>query len=378
MGSLYIHIPFCERKCVYCDFYSVESLHHTSEFLEALRAEIALAGTGAPDEEIGTVYFGGGTPSLLTPSQLESVLRALHATFRISPHAEVTLETNPGTVTRDRIREFRRLGVNRLSIGIQSFFEDELKFLGRIHSVDEAVECVRSAQAVGFDNVSIDLIYSLPGQRRERWEENLGQAAALSPAHVSAYSLIVEEGTPLARMVASGQVRTSSTDDEAELYACTMDFMDRSGFEHYEVSNYASPGYRSRHNMAYWSHENYLGFGPSAHSFRRSAGHCSRWANVSNISSYLERLRNHELPIVFEEKVQGDQLVNERIFLGLRSTGLGLGRLRSEFGIDIAILRAPILHGLLEEGLALIRDEVLCLTSRGFLLCDEIAGRLMV
>ena len=130
--------------------------------------------------------------------------------------------------------------------------------------------------------------------------------------------------------------------------------------------------------MAYWSHENYLGFGPSAHSFRISAGHCSRWANVSNISSYLERLRNHELPIVFEEKVQGDQLVNERIFLGLRSTGLGLGRLRSEFGIDIAILRAPILHGLLEEGLALIRDEVLCLTSRGFLLCDEIAGRLMV
>ena len=378
MTSLYIHIPFCERKCAYCDFYSVESPHHISEFLSALVAEIELVAGRLSSDEIGTVYFGGGTPSLLEPAQLDRVLRTVYGNFIVASGAEVTLEANPGTVNRDKIQAFRELGVNRLSVGVQSFFDEDLAFLGRIHRAGEAIECVEEAHIAGFDNVSIDLIFALPGQSRERWEENLQQAIRLHPAHVSAYSLIVEEGTPLARLVASGAVRAAAPDIEADLYERTMVVLGEAGFEHYEVSNYARPGYRSRHNSSYWSHENYLGFGPSAHSFRASEGSSRRWANVSNISTYIERLRKRESPIVFEERVSGHELVNEKIFLGLRSTGVGLGRLREEFGIDLAGLRAQIVRGLVEEGLAVLQDEVLTLTPRGFLLCDEIAGRLMV
>jgi oxygen-independent coproporphyrinogen III oxidase len=290
------------------------------------------------------------------------------------------VEVNPGTVSREKLSAYRKLGVNRLSIGIQSFHAAELQFLGRIHDADQAVRCVEDARAAGFDNLSIDLIYSLPDQTHDRWRRTLERAMELGPEHVSAYSLIVEDQTPLARMVAAGQVKTAPTDAEAGLYTMTMEFMERHGFEHYEVSNYARPGYRSRHNSAYWTHDNYIGLGPSAHSFWRAPDGrtARRWANIANLSIYLERLRKGDPATGFEETVSAGELVNERIFLGLRNDGLDLAGLQREYGVALRSIHGVVVDGLIEEGLALLREGVLRLTPRGFLLCDEIAGRLML
>ncbi len=378
MASLYIHIPFCERKCVYCDFYSVESRSHLDEFLSALRGEIAMTSPGWGSHEFDTVYFGGGTPSLLEPDELGSLLALLRSSFRISPGAEVTVETNPGTVDRAKLAAYRSLGVNRLSIGLQSFHDDELRFLGRIHDVAASVRCVEDARGAGFANVSIDLIYSLPGQTRERWEESLRRAVELGPEHISAYSLIVEDGTPLARMVRSGLVTPTPPEAEADLYALTMEYLEARGFDHYEVSNYARHGLRSRHNSAYWIHTDYLGLGPSAHSFLNGGRSGRRWANVSSISSYADRIRRGESPQAFEELVSTTEFINERIFLGLRGRGIQLNDLRERFDVDLRAIRKPVIDGLLDERYAQLEGDALRLTSKGFLLCDEIAGRLML
>jgi oxygen-independent coproporphyrinogen-3 oxidase len=347
-------------------------------FLEALEKEIALAAPAGEGVSFATLFFGGGTPSLLDPAELERVMRSLRSAFAITADAEITLETNPGTVTREKLRDYRSLGVNRLSIGIQSFDEQELRFLGRIHDAQDATRCVGLAREAGFDNVSIDLIYSLPAQTAEEWDGTLSQALALLPDHISAYSLIVEDNTPLARMVAAKLVSPNPVEAEAALYEHTMKVMERSGFEHYEVSNYARPGFRSLHNTAYWSHEGYLGFGPSAHSFwgPEGGGTPRRWANVSALSRYCDSLRKGELPVAMREEVTRAQLCNERIFLGLRSAGLDLARLEREFALPPD--RLALAGALVEEGAAVLEGGTLRLTDRGYMLCDEISARMMV
>jgi oxygen-independent coproporphyrinogen III oxidase len=379
LASLYIHIPFCEKKCLYCDFYSIETLAPMDEFLKALDMEIAAGAERGAGVRFDTVFFGGGTPSLLTPAQLQRILSSLRSSYSIAPDAEVTLETNPGTVTPGKLSAFRSLGVNRLSVGIQSFDEQELHFLSRIHDSAQAVEAVTQARKAGFDNLSIDLIYSLPGQTSHQWLLTLERGLALEPQHISAYSLIVEDNTPLSRMVRAKQVSPNPVEAEAALFELTMQIMADSGFEHYEVSNYAKPGRRSRHNYAYWSHENYLGFGPSAHSFWRAPDGQSgeRWANIANVSTYARRLLEGEKPLAFRESVGVKELINERIFLGLRADGVNLHRLETEFGIPLSVGQQEIVRQLVREQLASEEGSVLRLTARGFLLCDEIAGRLM-
>ena len=378
MPSLYVHIPFCQRKCVYCDFYSVEAVGMMDAFLDALRAEIALGARTGEGAHFDTLFFGGGTPSLMTPSQLEGVMVALRGAFRFTEDAEVTLETNPGTVTRETLRDYRSLGVNRLSIGIQSFDDGELRFLGRIHNAAQASRCVALARDAGFMNVSVDLIYSLPDQTVSGWDATLARAIALGPDHLSAYSLIVEDNTPLARMVAANIVSPNPVESEALLYEHTMSVMERSGFEHYEVSNYARPGCRSLHNTAYWSHAEYLGFGPSAHSFWRTGDPATprRWSNVASVRTYCHRLRLGEAPVAMREEVTPLQLCNERIFLGLRSGGVNLGTLEREFALPAD--RHALARALVADGAAVLEGGTLRLTSRGFMLCDEIAARLMV
>ncbi|HTO93231.1 MAG TPA: radical SAM family heme chaperone HemW [Bacteroidota bacterium] len=378
MSSLYVHIPFCLRKCVYCDFYSVETVSQMDAFLDALEKEIELGSPPGEGVSFDTLFFGGGTPSLLTPSQLERVMRSLRAAFAIAGDAEITLETNPGTVSLENLRDYRLLGVNRLSIGIQSFDEKELRFLGRIHDAEEAVRCVGLAREAGFANVSVDLIYSLPAQTEAGWDTTLSKALALRPDHVSAYSLIVEDDTPLARMVRAKLVSPNPVESEASLYEHTMAVMERAGFEHYEVSSYARPGFRCRHNSAYWSHAGYLGFGPSAHSFWRpeDGGAPLRWANASALGKYCDSLRKGELPVAMREEVTREQLCNERIFLGLRSTGIDLGSLQREFGLPPD--RLALADALVEDGAAALDGGTLSLTSRGYMLCDEIAARFMV
>ncbi len=379
MPSLYLHIPFCEKKCLYCDFYSIENFSPMDDFLKSLHKEIDLYASYGSGVTFETIFLGGGTPSLLTPSQLESILTHLHSVFVIEPDAEITVETNPGTVTDEKLRTYKSLGVNRLSIGVQSFHNDELQFLSRIHDSNQAIRCVELARAAGFENLSVDLIFSLPGQSLARWQSNLNQAVALNTEHISAYSLIVEDNTPLARLVASKQVSPNPLETEAGMYEFTMGFLADRGFEHYEVSNYAKPGFRSRHNYNYWNHENYLSFGPSAHSFWKPAGASSgrRWWNIASISHYCERLLEGTLPLVSEEIVQTKELMNERVFLGLRSDGLDLEQFEREFGVALTHNHGPTIQQLVNEDYATLEDHRIQLTPKGFLLCDEISGRLL-
>jgi oxygen-independent coproporphyrinogen-3 oxidase len=376
MPGLYIHIPFCEKKCVYCDFYSIEGSNMMGSFLESLSHEISVYAQFGRDHTVfETVYFGGGTPSLLSPSAVAAILDTLHRNFQISRTAEITLEVNPGTVDSDKLREFRRIGVDRLSIGIQSFHDDELKFLGRIHSAGDAKACVRSAQEVGYDNVSLDLIFALPGQGLRDWEDNLSAAMSLSPRHISAYSLIVEEGTPLARTVGRGEVHPMSEEVEAEMYLLTMEYLAAHSFEHYEVSNYAKQGYRSRHNSLYWDHDSYLGFGPSAHSFWSGEPllRPTRWWNVASVGRYCEILAQQKRPIQGEESLTEKDLLTEEIFLGLRSGGIDNHRLKAEYGTSLFERCAHKLERFVEERLLTINREVVRLTPKGFLFCDGIA-----
>ncbi len=378
MAGLYLHIPFCEHKCLYCDFYSIapdgsrtdyETL--ISRFLSALNRE-AVSRAQDPQfrEQFDTVFFGGGTPSLLSPSNIDQILRSLRSHYQISDEAEVTLETNPGTVDAEKLRAFRKAGINRLSIGIQSFYEDDLNFLTRIHSANQARECVNGAAQAGFDNISIDLIFALPGQTLERWESNLRQALELRPKHLSCYSLIVEPTTPLARLVEAKQVTPLSPEADNELYQFTIDFLEERGYEQYEVSNFALPGFRSRHNTNYWNHTNYLGLGPSAHSFWNG----KRWWNLANVNGYSDRLERSQFPVAGEELLSADQLRDEEIFLGLRSEGLDVAGFSRRHNLDLATEHRPLMEGLVSARLAAFDGRMLRLTAKGYAVCDEICS----
>lgn len=373
MAGIYLHIPFCEHKCIYCDFYSIESLDPVDDFLHALKREIGARAATSPDDPFSTIFFGGGTPSLLDPAVIGDLLDLLHGTFRIETGAEITLEANPGTVDREKLAGYRAAGVNRISFGVQSFHEDDLRFLTRIHTAEQAVRGVGLAREAGFENVSLDLIFALPGQTMSRWEENLKRAVELRPDHLSAYSLIVEPRTPLSRMVRAGQVSPLPVDAEAEMYEFTMQFLRDAGYEHYEVSNYSRPGYRSRHNCGYWNHSNYLGLGPSAHSFQKNR----RWWNVSSVRSYCRSLAEGKFPVSGEEFLSKGQLFDETVMLGLRGEGLDLAALRSSYGVDLIAREAPVIEGLLSENLLILDAQMLRLTDKGYLLCDEISEVLL-
>lgn len=379
MASLYVHIPFCEKKCAYCDFYSVASRGGMQDFLAALGREIELAAPAGEGRSFETVFFGGGTPSLLPPPAVADILARLRGAFVVLPDAEITLEANPGAVAEGNLDGYRAAGVNRLSVGVQSFLEDELRFLGRIHGAAEARAVVRRARGAEFSNISLDLIYGLPGQRPDAWRRSLDEALALGTEHLSAYNLIVEESTPLARMVRSGGVAPNPSAFDAELYALTMDLLADAGYEQYEVSNYARPGRRCRHNLAYWTHEPYLGFGPSAHSFWRDG--CTpygrRWWNRADLAGYTRALDRGLPPRGGEETLGPREALLERMFLGLRSDGVNLARLREEFGWSPEEGTGGPVEELLAASLATLRRGVLRLTRRGYLLCDEITARLI-
>ena len=378
MAGLYLHIPFCEHKCIYCDFYSVAPKEHPdayraliNRFLSSLQREIKLrAGDPRFAASYKTIFFGGGTPSLLSASNLNEILNMLNSRFSIADGPEVTLETNPGTVDEQKLRDFRQAGVNRISFGVQSFHDDDLKFLTRIHSASQAKDAFKSARRAGFENLSIDLMFSLPTQSLGRWESNLEQAMELDPSHISCYSLIVEPNTPLARMVESKQIAPLPGEQDAELYEFTMEFLSAHGYEQYEVSNFAKPGFRSQHNSGYWNHDHYLGFGPSAHSFWDAR----RWWNVSNVVEYSQRLEHDVLPISGEEQLVAEQLIEEEIFLGLRGDGIDTTELTRKYRVEFLTSFSQIIKELVEQKLAKLVGPRLRLTSKGYLLCDEICS----
>jgi oxygen-independent coproporphyrinogen III oxidase len=392
MPALYVHVPFCEHKCIYCDFYSIETFDLHAAYLDAVTREIAmrsreLAAAVNADASISessvsessnstapftSVFLGGGTPSLLTSDELARVLGALRGNFAIAEDAEITVECNPGTVDRAKLDGFRREGVNRLSFGVQSFHADDLAFLTRIHSAEDAERAVREARAAGFENVNVDLMFSLPGQTPARWRENLVRALDLGTTHLSCYSLTVERGTKLAAMFDKGLVTLPGEESDADLFELTMEMLAAAGMRHYEVSNYAMPGYECRHNLTYWRHEEYLGFGPSAHGTWR--GHRS-W-NVSSLGAYVEQVASDVLPVAGGEDLTQEMLREEYIYLRLRSEGIVRGEFRSRFGGDVVEENAALVARCLREGLLVLDGDVLRLTPAGFTVCDEICTEL--
>ncbi len=378
-ASLYVHVPFCQRKCLYCNFYSVEGTDGVEGYLAALRREIARRAEYGNAAIFETVYLGGGTPSLLPPRQIERILTDLHDAFRVAPDAEVTLEANPGTVTLETLRAYRALGISRLSIGVQSFDDHELHAIGRIHDRAEALRCVELARAAGFENLGIDLIYSVPGQTLQQWERNLAVALRLGPPHISAYCLTLETGTPLAGLVRAGRVRVNSAGVEADMYCMAMERLGAGGYVHYEVSNYALPGCQCRHNENYWTHRDYLGLGPAAHSFWKEEGGMSgrRFWNVSDLSTYQERLEGGRLAVASEERIGPSEMLDERIFLGLRSRGVDVSRLKADGGYDLEAKRGDLLQLLIAERMVSLENGWLRLTPRGYPVCDEVCARLL-
>jgi oxygen-independent coproporphyrinogen-3 oxidase len=369
-AGIYIHIPFCRARCSYCDFATGAYQAPLAErYVRALTSEIndyGRAGTCAVD----TIYFGGGTPSLLSPAQLEALLSAVHRHFRVAPGAEVTMEMNPGTVTPETLKAFRAAGVNRASFGLQTFDDEQLRRLGRTHTASDARRTFASLRAAGFDNISFDLIAGLPGQTVQQWARNMDEALALEPEHLSLYLLEVHEGTPLAEQLARGSWPQPDPDTAAEMYRLLLARTTAAGYEHYEISNFCRPGRESRHNLKYWTGAPYYGFGCSAHSYD---GARLRWANERDTARYVELVEAGASAVAETVALDERDASAEALFLGLRLTrGVDLRAHRTRFGTDVRANYREDLRRFSDAGLIELRGDRLRLTPDGLLLSNEV------
>ncbi|HEX8071926.1 MAG TPA: radical SAM family heme chaperone HemW [Pyrinomonadaceae bacterium] len=369
-AGVYIHVPFCRARCSYCDFATGTYQEAAAvRYVSALVAEIE-AFERAARPVVDTIYFGGGTPSLLTPTQIDTILAAVRQRFRVHTDAEVTLELNPGTVTPDSLRGYAAAGVNRASFGLQTFDDEQLRRLGRTHTAADARRTFARLRAAGFRNVSFDLIAGLPGQTLAQWAHNLDAALALGPAHLSLYLLEVHEGTPLAAQIARGQWPAPDPDAAAEMYRLMLERTAAAGYEHYEISNFCRPGRESRHNLKYWTGAPYYGFGNSAHSFD---GARTRWANERDAARYVELIETQRTAVVETVALDERDASAEALFLGLRlARGVNLAAHRARFGTDVRATHAADLARFREAGLIELADDRLRLTRTGALLSNEV------
>ncbi|MEO8584409.1 MAG: radical SAM family heme chaperone HemW, partial [Flavitalea sp.] len=328
MCGIYLHIPFCKQACHYCNFHFSTSLKLQNDFLEALLKETELRKDYTEGESVTSIYFGGGTPSLLRSGDLELIISTLKKTYPVSPYAEVTLEANPDDITSEALRSWKQIGINRLSIGIQSFFEEDLRWMNRAHSASQAAVCIPLAREAGFTNVTIDLIYGGPTLSDEKWKQNLSTAVSFRVPHLSCYALTVESKTPLDSMIKKKVVQNVSADDQARQFQIMLSFLEENGYEQYEISNFSLPGKRSIHNSSYWSSAKYIGFGPSAHSYN---GISRQW-NVANNALYIQSLKNNSLQFE-QEMLTSEQRFNEYIMTSLRTMeGADLLFIQNAFG----------------------------------------------
>jgi len=373
-SALYVHIPFCDHKCIYCDFYSIITSDNIRPFLNSLKKEIEYYSADYSKDRIFTsIFFGGGTPSLMEPEYLGEIINSLKANYSVSEDAEITMETNPGTVNKNKLKAFREIGINRISIGIQSFDERELKFLTRIHDKNTAIETVNNAKGIGFDNISVDLIFNLPGQTKEKWRSNLETALTLPIKHLSTYSLILERGTILNKMVIDKKVVMQDDDYDADLYEMTIDFMENKEFLQYEVSNFTKPGYECRHNNAYWRYRDYLSFGTSSHSFVDG----KRWWNFSSLKHYMSEIEKNGHSVAGYEIISEEQKFNEYVMLAFRSSGLNLVEFKNMFGEDWINEKYSYFNELMKQSLIKISDTKITLTKKGYSVCDEILSKIL-
>lgn len=374
MAGIYIHIPFCRQACNYCNFHFSTSLHYKNAFIQALLNEIGLQARAnyLQSRQVETIYFGGGTPSLLQIDELAWVMDALYQQFNILPTAEITLEANPDDVTDEKLVGWKSLGINRLSIGIQSLFEEDLQWMNRAHTATEAKNVISKARAAGFETFTVDLIYGTPGLSDEKWKQNLDWVVAQGIDHLSCYALTVEEKTTLDKQIRLQQKQPVDAEQQSRQFLLLMDHLQQAGFEHYELSNFAKPGHRSKHNSSYWHGTHYLGLGPSAHSFN---GNSRQW-NIANNQQYIQSLEQAIIPFEKEELTQTQQL-NEYIMTSLRLLeGCDLNFIHQKFGpaIVTAIQREAAVF--LKNNRLIERDQHLILTKEGKLFADRIASDL--
>lgn len=374
--GLYIHIPFCLQKCGYCDFVSYKYDTTLAErYIQGLKREMELvAGEmgsgGTTKNRVSTVFFGGGTPTVLEAGQLIDILGWSREYFSWGPEVEVTVEANPGTVSVEKLTALRQAGVNRLSLGVQAFQPELLKELGRIHSREQVYQAVEAARQAGFANISLDLMYGLPGQTSDQWQATLKQAVALDVEHISAYSLKIEEGTPFYSRWQAGQLTACDEDLEADMYQAAIAYLSQQGYEHYEISNFARPGKNCRHNLIYWTLEHYLGFGPAAHSFLNHR----RSANTTDFKVYLQQVAQGKRPVTEDFPVSQEDLMGEYMFLGLRllKKGVSPKAFAHYFGREIDTIYGKELEKMLRLGLLQQEGDKLVLTKAAIPIANEV------
>lgn len=374
MAGIYLHIPFCKQACYYCNFHFSTSLARKAEMVQCLLQEIDLQKDYLGGERIETIYFGGGTPSLLSTEELQLLLSRLYSTFEVAPDVEITLEANPDDLDMAKLQSLRAAGINRLSIGIQSFHEADLQWMNRAHNSQQALDCIVQAQQLGFRNITIDLIYGGPTLTDEGWRQNVEQAIALGVPHLSCYALTVEPGTALDHFIRKKKMEATDPDKAARHFEQLMQWLEAAGYEHYEISNFALPSWHSRHNSSYWQGKSYLGIGPSAHSFN---GHSRQW-NVANNAAYIKRISAGELPAEIESLTTEMQF-NEYIMTSLRtSAGCNLEWVAEKFGADQSLRLQQESKALIAKGWMEYRGETLRLTKAGRLFADGIAADLFI
>lgn len=374
--ELYIHIPFCVRKCLYCDFLSsVANAEQIEEYVKALETEIHAC--GKPNYRVSTIFFGGGTPSILSGDQVGRIMKAIREVFIIEEDAEISIEANPGTVTSQKLKAYKAAGINRISFGLQSANNEELKTLGRIHTYEEFVESYRLARACGFENINVDLMSAIPNQTWDDFKESLNRVLELNPEHISVYSLIVEEGTPFAKSYGEGMPlydALPTEEEERNIYYKTKERLQEEGYQRYEISNYAKEGKECRHNLGYWERTDYLGLGLGSSSLVSNV----RYENTDDMEIYLknsdkiEKIRVHMQPLTKKEQME------EYFFLGLRKMeGVSKKRFEEEFGITVEQFCGNQLKRLKENGLLVERQEGIQLTDKGIDISNYVFAELL-
>ena len=373
MAGLYIHIPFCAKRCLYCDFFSNTDMRYKEAYIRAIIEEMKQRQLYIEGEPIETIYFGGGTPSQLTAANFELIFETIYQLFDTTSCQEITLEANPDDMTADYIKSIRTLPFNRISMGVQSFQEKDLRFLNRRHNSRQAKQAVRDCQQNGYSNISIDLIYGLPGQTLEEWERNLEEAIRLQIPHISAYHLIYEEGTALYKLMEAEKITPVEEELSVTLFSTLIDRLTEAGYLHYEISNFARPGCFSQHNSSYWTGKPYLWIGPSAHSYNR---HSRQW-NVSSLPLYIKGI-NEQSPEIEIEELDIHTRYNDFIITGLRTMwGIRLNDIRTLFGEDKLSYLNQQAKSYLQKGLLLQQHDTLTLSKEGIFISDGIMSDLL-
>lgn len=372
---IYIHIPFCKQKCSYCNFHFSTSLNFKDEMLASMKKEIFLRKDELQNKNLQSLYFGGGTPSILSPDEIKSLIDEALKYFSFKNDIEITLEANPDDLDKNFLKGLADSPINRLSIGTQSFFEADLKLMNRAHTASEAEDSIKRAQDFGFENLSIDLIYGSPTSNLEIWKENLKKTITLEVPHISSYALTVEPKTALENWISKGKVNSPKEEEQNQEFYYLSDFLKDNGFDHYEVSNFAKPGFYSRHNSSYWKYKEYLGIGPSAHSYN---GFDRRSWNVANNQQYIKKLNSGLLAMEEEFLSQKDQF-NEMIMIGLRTIwGVDLISLNEKFDSEMLEYFHKEIKLKLEEGILIIKENHLKIPEKHWFMADGIAADLFM